>query len=429
MQAATDNSHTEVDPVLQPISFAPAVYIGHHVMSDGAPATTVEGKAVAYASGTIHIDETAIKIPRVNDPIVPTTMVAAGLTFSVGPFSGQSNDLPVLTIGDTLITANKASEFVYEGQTLTDNNAGFTISGTRIPLDGSRTKAATGTSTESWSLGSIIMNGFGNPSLTTLVTINGITFSMDESQAMVSGTTYSLGQTQFSSTLFIGSQTFILGPSDIIAKATFSPYTAKGFTFSMDGSHAIVSDTMYSLGQTQPSSTLVLGSQTIIPGPIDISAEATLSAFTADGLTFSMGKSQAIVSGTTYTLGATQPSSTLVIDGQTFILGPNGISAKATLSPYTANGLTFSMDATKAIISGTTFSIGPGANPFTVVLGNETVSIGPSGVGLASTTIALPNATGTGFEYFTGHASPSIVASNSILGVSLICVLITIAIL
>lgn len=393
-------------------------------MSDGAPGTTIESKTVAYASGIIHIDKTAITIPRVNDPIVPITMIAASLTFSVGPFSGQSNNLPVLIIGDTVATANRASEFVYEGQTLTDNNAGPTISGTRISLDGSRTKAATG----SWPLGSIIMNGFGNPSSTSFVTINGITFSIGESQAIASGTTYSLGQTQSSSILVIDSQTFILGPSDIIAKATLSSFTADGLTFSIAGSQAIVSGTTYTLEQTQTSSILVIDGRTFILGPHGISAKATLSSFTADGLTFSMGKSQAIVSGTTYTLGATQPSSTVVIDGRTFILGPNGISAKATLSPYTANGLTFSMDATKAIISGTTYSIVSGANPTTVVLGNETVSIGPSGVGLASTTIALPNTTGTSFEYFTGHAPASIVARNSILGVSLVCVLITIAI-
>lgn len=414
---------------MQPSSTAPAVYIGHHVLPDGAPATTLEGKAVAYAGGTVYVDGTATKILRINDPIVPTTMIAAGLTFSVGPSSRKSKELPVPIIGDTVVTANQASQFVHEGQTSTDNTAGFIISGARISPDESRTKAATGTSTEPWSIGSLIMNAFGNPSLTSFVTINGITFSVDKSQAIISGTTYSLGQTKPSSTLVIGSQTFILGPNGPSAKAALSSFTVDGLTFSMDESQAITSGTRYTLEHTQSSSTLVGDGRTIILDPHGISAEATFSSFTADGPTFSMDESQAIISGTTYTLEHTQSSSTLISDGRTFILGPHGISVKATLSPYTAKGLTFSMDATEAIISGTTFSIGPGASSTTVVLGNETVSIGPSGVGLASTTIAMPNATGTGLEYFTGHAPASFVAGNSILGVSLICVLTTIAML
>lgn len=373
-KAATDNPRTELDPVLQPHLTAPAVHIGHHVLSDGGPATTIEGKAVAIAGGTIYVDGTAMTTLGVNDPIVPTTIIAAGLNFLVEPSSKPRNDLPVPIIGDTVIPANEASQFVNEGQTLTDNNAGITISGTMTSLHGSRTKAATGTSIEPWFIGSIIMNGFGNPSLTSLVTIDGITFSIEKSQAIVSGTTFTLGPTQPSSTLVVGSQTFILGPNYI-------------------------------------------------------SARASLSSFTADGLTFSMGESQAIISGTTYSLGPTQFSSTLVIDGRTFILGPNGLSAKATLSPYIASGLTFSMDATEAIISGTTFSIGPGARPTTVVLGNEIVSLGPGGVGLASTIVALPNATSSSLKYFTGQASTISATSNKFLSVSLICVLVIIAIL
>lgn len=501
---------------MPPTSLAPALYIGGYVISDGAPATTIEGKAVLYASGIMLVDQTAITIARIYDPVIPTTTIAAGLTFSIGPSSGQVHDLPVQTIGNTVVTTNKASGLVNEGQTLTGTDAGFKMSREKTSLDGSRNKATIGTSIEAWSLGSIIMNGFGNPSSTSFVTLDGITFSIDESQVMVSGTTHSLGQAQSSSTLVIGSQTFVIGSNDISVKASLSTFTADGITFSMDKSQVMISSTTYPLGQAPPSSTLVIGSQTFIIGPNDISAntatadgltffmdksqaivsgttytlgeaqssstlviggqtlilptdnsaKATLTSFTANGVTSSIDKSQAIISGTTYPLRPAQSASTLVLDGQTLIvdssgisaktlsspdsangptfsvdaiqampsssqplksiqsastlvinghtltLGPHSISAKTILSPYTTDGLTFSADATEAVISDSTYSIGPDASPTTLVFGNQTVSIGPSGVGLAPTTTTLLSATGTGIEFFTGRAPASIVARD-----------------
>ena len=398
-------------------------------MSDGAPATTIGGKAIAYAGGTLHIGETVVTMPSVSGHFLPTTMVADGLTFSIGPSPGQSNDLPVLVIGYTQLTANEASQFVYGGQTLAGDKPVVTVSGTRISLDTSRTKAIIGTSSEPLHIRSLIINGFGAPSLTPLVTINGIVISEDATKAVISGTTYSLGHDVSPSSFTVGSQILVLGPSGVQALSTLSIITSNGITFSMDASQAIISSTIYSLGHDVFPTSVTVGSQTLLIGPSGVQIGSVSSIVTYIGLVFSMHASQAIISGTTYSLGDPAPSSALIIGGQTFVLGPSGISAEATLSPLTAGGLTFSMDATEALISGTTNNIGTSANPTTVVLGNQTVSIGPSGVGLASTSVVLPNATGTSFQYFTGKAPDSSVPSSSLLGVSLLCLLVAIAIM
>ena len=61
----------------------------------------------------------------------------------------------------------------------------------------------------------------------------------------------------------------------------------------------------------------------------------------------------------------------------------------------TAEGVTIVVGNEEAFVGGTTYAIGPGAAPVTVEVDAELFSFGPSGVGLASTTIApftAPNA-------------------------------------
>ena len=158
-------------------------------------------------------------------------------------------------------------------------------------------------------------------------------------------------------------------------------------------------------------------------GPSSVQIGPTASLVTLDGLTFSVDASQAVISGTTYSLDNADTPSTLVVGSKAYTFGPNGINAEPTLSPITVNGLTFSMDASEAVISGTTFSVGPDASPTIVTLGNHTVSAGPGGVGLPSTTIVPPNASGTSLKYFTGIAPGSSLARSSALGMGLLFLL------
>lgn len=348
-------------------------------------------------------------------------MVANGFTVSVGPSTGQGNHLPTVIVDGSAVLVNEASGFVFNDHTVSGGEPAVTAfgKGNRFyGLDGSSTTVVVKTSTEPWHLGSLIMEAFGDPSPVSLVTINGITVSEGANAAVISGTSYSLGHGVSSSSIVIGSQTLVLGPDGVEAPDASSKITSNGLTYTVDASRAVISGTTYALGHGASQTSIVIGSQTMLIGPSRVQIDPTVSLVTFDGFTFSVDASQALMSGTTYSLDKAASSSTLVIGGKTYIFGPSGISAKPTLAPITVNGLTFSMDASEAVISGTTFSVGPDASPTIVTLGNQTIR-----------TMVPPNATGTSFEYFTGIAPGSSLARSSALGVSLVCLLIAIAIL
>lgn len=57
----------------------------------------------------------------------------------------------------------------------------------------------------------------------------------------------------------------------------------------------------------------------------------------------------------------------------------------------TSEDLTVSANPTELVIAGiTTFQIGDGGTPTTVIIEEQTVTLGREGVGLDSTTIAIP---------------------------------------
>ncbi|KIX00048.1 uncharacterized protein Z518_10975 [Rhinocladiella mackenziei CBS 650.93] len=119
-------------------------------------------------------------------------------------------------------------------------------------------------------------------------------------------------------------------------------------------------------------------------------------------LTFTVGPTVAIISGTTYRIGQGAPATTITVDGTQVSIGSNGVGLPSTtLGPggvagspfiiYTVEGLTFSVDSSEAVVSGTTYRIGSNAPQIITTIGGESVSFGPGGVGLESTTI-IPTA-------------------------------------
>jgi hypothetical protein len=151
------------------------------------------------------------------------------------------------------------------------------------------------------------------------------------------------------------------------------------------------------------SSGVILPSTTVAPVKITVAPLAP-EIITAAGLTFTVGPSIAIISGSTYVIGTGAKSTSVVVGGKTISIGSNGIGlASTTIAPepnfsvITLGDLTFSVDSTEAILKGTTYEIGKGAPTETTVVGGKTISLGPSGVGLQSTTIppeTAPTATG-----------------------------------
>jgi hypothetical protein len=145
-----------------------------------------------------------------------------------------------------------------------------------------------------------------------------------------------------------------------------------------------------------------------------------------DGFSLTVAQTVAVIAGTTYRVGQGAPATTITVDGTTISVGSNGVGLPATIvSPvgasasgyvvYTVNGITFSVDDNEAVLSSTTYRIGSNAAQMTTVVGGETISFGPNGVGLHSTTIAptaVPSGSATTGARSTLSASATGGASN-----------------
>lgn len=207
-----------------------------------------------------------------------------------------------------------------------------------------------------------------------------------------------------SSLVVIGGQTVAAGTA-----GAAQTVVAGGQTFTVSGANVI-----------GPSTTVALAEAVYVPSP-------TPTPVTVGSLTMSVGASQVVLAGTTYSIGAGSTLTTVVYQGTTLSIGPSGVgipsesttvtpAANPLISTTAVGGLTFSVEASEAIISGTTYAIGAGAKPTTVVIGGQTISIGSNGVGLASTTLAPYTAietTATSSKTSTGDAKAASTSASS----------------
>jgi hypothetical protein len=255
------------------------------------------------------------------------------------------------------------------------------------------------------------------------------------SGVVIGGQVVSIPPSDSKTTVVANGNTFTLGKSSVIGPgATIAlavdnaptPVTVNGLTLNVGATQAIISGTTYAIGAGAPTTTLTIGGQTIVVGPSGVGvpgktiapAKATgtapLSVVTAGGVTITYDNTEAIVGSSTYRIGQGAPQTVITVNGKTVSLGAGGIglasstipptkvTAGPSLSAVTADGVSFSVDATEVVFGSSTFRIGSGAPTKTTVINGETISIGPSGVGLAHTTIPPP--TGTGGLRTTGAA-------------------------
>ena len=374
----------------------PAVFWQGDSIIEGAPSITKNGQAIAYKSGSIYVGDSAMPVPSVNMQWA-TTFVAAGLTFSVKPAGLQDDTFPTLTIGNSVFTANSASQYIVGSQTLIAGGPAITLSGTPISLDAGGSELVINSKVGGPALGSLIMHGFGGPPQLSQVVAQGLTFFEDASEAVISGTTYYL-QSAGSKTIRIGSQTLILGAADSIQHSTPLPVILDGVTFAADASQAVIGGKTYPINSNVPSSTVEYNGRTFYLGPGGVQLAPTLSTITEGSLTLSLDATEAVIQGTTYPIGQGATPTVVVVNGETLSLGPNGIGVpsitiaapdtKNTLSALTVDGLTLSLGATEAIVQGTTYPIGPDATPTTIVVGTKTLVLGSGGVGFPPNVIS-----------------------------------------
>ncbi|KAI1852505.1 hypothetical protein JX266_002683 [Neoarthrinium moseri] len=258
-----------------------------------------------------------------------------------------------------------------------------------------------------------------------------VTVIIQTTQVIINGETFTDSPQSKTSTVVVGTDTFVIDPSQVIGAgatvtrpasgAIFIPTstttTIGGLQVVYGATVATIDGTVFTVGST-PSTAVVQG-QVITLGPGGIAfPSATIPIIKAAGVTeaavlggellTAIGNSLVVVEGTTFTYGPGSGVTTKVVDGDTILIGPTGVSVHGvTLGGPTAaptattyeivGGATITeIGGSAVVIDGTTFAIGTWATTaITTVIDGQTLTIGPSGVGSASYTFAQPYATST----------------------------------
>lgn len=257
-------------------------------------------------------------------------------------------------------------------------------------------------------LGSIIESAFNSPwtsvgvatsygaASATVTLVNGVPVQIDSSSVYIGGSYVALPTGSSTTVVTVNGQTFTVAPNAVVGSST---------TLEIERVESI----SYS-----PVQAATLQASTITQGDVVVTIKPDA----------------AVVDGTTYSIGLNAEATTIVVNGETITLNSNGVvfasttyrPAIITAAAYvvtTIGDLTFSIDSSEAIISGTTYRIGAGAlnTIVTTVIDGTTVLFGPSGIILPSTTIAPTGVSLTGTNARstrTGNSATMRVVSDSI---------------
>ncbi|KAK5048906.1 hypothetical protein LTR84_005326 [Exophiala bonariae] len=305
--------------------------------------------SVPYTSTVLVTKKTPVTVV-----VPPTTSPGVNFQITEPTFNGEGNTIPPPK--QTMPNGNN-NIMGPNGGRPTDNR----VSSSSLPSTTSRTSLGLGNL-----VSSIIFSGIPRPPRETgrSTTVDGIPVVIYTSSIVIGDQSFAV-PTSSRTTVQVNGVGFALGPSEIVA----------------------------------PSTTITVG-----PGPQDqrttITPRPTSTTVTVgDDFTFVVGQTLAVIAGTTYRVGEGAPATTITIDGTTVSVGSNGVELPRTIvSPvgasasgyviYTVNGITFSVDDNEAVLSSTTYRIGTNAPQMTTVVSGATISFGPSGIGLQSTTIA-----------------------------------------
>ena len=332
------------------------------------------GQTLVPGASTITISGTPISVPTDgNAVVVGGSMVAIP--------DAASPVLPVISLGNQVITANGASQFLVGDQTLVPGAPAITVAAPASAV------AALGSSPTALTVGGEVFTP--NP---TAFSIDGTTISAGGPGVTADGTSISLGP---SGILDIGGSVLSLPVNEAsptaytVGNQVFAPnptaFSIDGTTISAGGPGAMVDSTLVSLG---PSGILEIGSSTI-----SLSLNAALptpTAYTIGNQVFTPNPTAFSIDGTTISAGG--PGVT--IDGTIVSLASSGIhdigSSTISLSPstaYTVGGQIFTPNPTDFSIDGTTISAGgPGVNIDGTIVSLETSGI----LDIGSSKITLP---------------------------------------
>lgn len=332
------------------------------------------GQTLVPGAAAITLSGTPISVPTEGNAVI-----IGGSTIAIPDTPGPV--LPDITLGNQVITANSASQFLLGDQTLVPGAPAITVAAPAGAI------AAFGPSPTALTVGGKVFTP--NP---TAFAIDGTTISAGGLSMTVNGTPVRLGP---SGILDIGGSTISLPVNDVsptaytIGGQVFNPnptvFSIGGTTISAGGPGATVNGTVVSLG---PSGLLEIGSSTISLG-LD-TASPTPTAYTVGNKVFTPNPTAFPIDGTTISAGG--PGVT--IDGTIVSLGSSGIleigSSTTSLAPspaYTIGGMIFTPNPTAFSIDGTIISAGGSG----VNIDGTLVSLETSGVlDIGSSRILLP---------------------------------------
>lgn len=324
-----------------------------------------------------------------NGPVSPTDAMSSGQRSTDGGSAGLSTSdgrSPATTTGIIFPSQSPGNNGPGAGSSANNNNNGSPAASTSSPGVGG--------------LGSIINSAFNSPFTPVIVPVPVTTFqgAASATVTLVAGVPVQIG----SSSVYIGGSNVVLPTGTSTALVTIA-----GQTFTVRPSAVVVGGSTLSITRSESTSysdekiqVATLAASTITNGRITVTVEP----------------SAAILSGTTISIGLGARSTTVVVAGTTLTFNSNGVifpsttyaPAITTAPAYvvtTLGHITISIDSSEAIISGTTFRIGPGAlnSATTTTIDGTTITFGPSGIVLPSTTLSPTAPDLTASE--TGRAS------------------------
>ncbi|KAL7627663.1 hypothetical protein AAE478_001856 [Parahypoxylon ruwenzoriense] len=270
-----------------------------------------------------------------------------------------------------------------------------------------------------------------------------ITVIVQPGGVVVNDRTFTDNPTQKTSTVVVGTDTFVIGPSKVVGVGAtvnrppssiggvFVP-TPTAITTSIGGlgvvygpSIATIDGTVFTIKPT-PTSAVIKG-QTITLGPAGIifptqtlhvaaGLVPTQTAVMGGELITAIGSDTVVIEGTTITYGPDFGSTvTTVIDGDTILIAPTGvlvhneilggITAAPTATTYDiVGGATVTQLGLNAVeIGGKTYHIGLGTPMVTTVINGQTLTIGPNGVAMSTWTLGAPYASTTTLRPSVGN--------------------------
>ncbi|KAL0944333.1 uncharacterized protein CTRU02_202220 [Colletotrichum truncatum] len=237
-----------------------------------------------------------------------------------------------------------------------------------------------------------------SPSETTRVTVDGAQFTINPSEVAGGGTVVNrpgnVGRRTLEPTsTMVGELPVVIAPD-----GAQNAVVVGGTTFELQSTPvtAVVQDQTI----TVQSSRIIFPDQTV---SISRSSPVQTEIVVAGGEMLTViGRSILVIRSTTITYGPESSTITEIVDDDTIIIGPTGVTVhNVTMGGPNATpsdtfyeivgGATITqVGASLVVLKGTTFTVGPGRGTTTTVVGGETIIIGPSGVAVSTLTFSYP---------------------------------------